>query len=374
VHRVVDSSTSSSEPGWGRLALGLGLPCLVALGAIVGALWCQREALRLPVNVRPAIERLVIPRIEAAQRLADYVPRMALFGDSFATCDREPVAQFLQQEIHARGPANYVMDVSYPAFRPLQFYYLLDEVIAARPQGVVVEVNLPYLSSNWRHWRALRYLSLSRKLAVGRALRVRAALSLDGLSPFDPLVYRLEDATDTLFVADGIHDWGVTQLDDYGHLLNDALGLPTVPTKQRNLRRLHPFNARQARSVFEPDQTRHPMAGVLRRIGRELRQAGVEVLYYVSPVPVGRLDDLGVREELDLPARIERLRVAVGAAPEEWVDLHALVSTKAVFKDWVGHMHPEGCRAVAHALGEALAARDMPGRPDGKPKSTYVRR
>jgi hypothetical protein len=353
--------------------LGLVLPCVLALGAIAYVGWLYREDLALPQKQRPAFDRTVLARIAAGQRVPEIVPVIAFFGDSFSLCGgEEPVGPLVQREVTAVLTANFTMDVSFPAFRPLQFYYLLADVLAAKPQVVIVEVNLPYLCGNKWVWRQLRYHNLSRKLDFRRAVRVREALALDSLTPIDPWLYRLEEESDTLYLVDGVHDWGLEQLKDYGRRFNVALGLRSSLEDGHSLRRLHRFDASMARSLYLEDQASHPMTAVLRQIRREVLQSGAEILFYVSPMPVDLLDSLGVREEFELPARIERVRRAIGAEPDEWLDLHALIPGDG-FKDWAGHMKPDGCRAVAREITDVLARRGVPRRPNISPQSTVRR-
>jgi hypothetical protein len=93
----------------------------------------------------------------------------------------------------------------------------------------------------------------------------------------------------------------------------------------------------------------HPNTVVLREMYRELRQAGAQVLFYVSPTQYR-----GGPDRAD--GTLEAVRMAVGAAPAEWFDLRDLVP-KEEFRDYGDHMVPAGCERVAAAIHAALGER-----------------
>jgi hypothetical protein len=358
VHRADDSSTSSSDPTWGRLLLGLGLPFVLTLAAILAWGWRNREALRLPDMVRAQVERKLMPAIERGHKLPAPVARIAVFGDSFSQCEGTDVAPGVADGLLFRTPITYVLDLTFSALRPIHYYYVLDQVLGAQLQAAIVEVNTFYLMGDPASWRQLRYPTLSRHLTFARALRVRTGLGAEGLGVFDPWIYRLEEGADVEYVAEGIHDWAADLLKEWGYDFNHAVGLSDVRQDFRLSRDLAP--ARLLRRIWGVEQTHHPGATVLRVLHEELRAAGVDVIFYVSPIPIALLDKYDLRPELDLPGHLERLRAFIGASPDEWLDLHALVDDGATFRDHTGHMHPAGCTAVAQALLARLHARGLP--------------
>src|SRR5262249_59111521 len=93
---------------------------------------------------------------------------------------------------------------------------------------------------------------------------------------------------------------------------------------------------------------------------------GVGVEWWVPAINHERFEKIGLRTaEIGFADRIERLRVAIGATPEEWLDLHAL-HPEALFVDWAGHATPEGCRRTANRIVGALRDRGLP-RPGPRP-------
>jgi hypothetical protein len=339
-------------------ALGLALAFAVTLALLLGWGWRHREDIRAAgtrsVNYDGSLEKLRA----TAERPAG-APRVVVFGDSLLGCGTVDVPGLLGRSVLAEGRPVQVVRADGLAFRALQFYYLLDDVLAARPSLAVVEVNLASLT-NIGFGRQIRYLSLSRALSVADALRVRGALAQDDLTLLDPWLYRVEARHDLLYVSDGLQTWARQRLADAGGWVNRRLGLRVSEMNLRAARlAAKGVGAPLMRDLYAVDQTRLPMTAALRGVYRRLRRAGVDVQLWVAPITVNRLADLGVREELDLPARIERLRVAVGATPEEWLDLHAL-HPKEVFVDWAGHAKPEGCQRTAERIASALAARGLP--------------
>jgi hypothetical protein len=339
-------------------ALACGVAFALTLGLLVGWGWRHRAGLRSEietlVNYDAALEKL---RAAGARRAP--VPRVVVFGDSLLRCKTVDVPGLLGWSVRAGDRPVQILRADDLGFRPLQFYYLLDAVIATEPSVAVVEVNVGALP-NVGFARQIRYLSLSRTLSFAQALRVHDALAQDDLSVLDPWLYRLEARHDLLYVSDGIQSWARRRLDDAGGWVNHRLGLRTSRLDLRAARlAMAGVDATAMRRIYDVDQARAPMTGVLREVYRGFRRAGVDVQFWVAPINVDRLADVGVRDELDLPARIERIRIAVGATPEEWLDLHAL-HPKDVLADWAGHAKPEGCQRTAERIAAALAARGLP--------------
>jgi hypothetical protein len=353
------SSTSSSEaaaprPAPARAIAALAVGATLTVAALLALAWSARGWLEGPLRDAGAPERGVLAAIEEWRGRRDPTPRAVLFGDSLTQCGgRLTVGTALDRTLRQRGRPQTFLTLWGAAFGPLQHYYLLDDVLAGSPRLAIVEVNLARagLAELAPH---LRYLGLSRKLTLRRALRVRQALAAEGVTLFDPFLYRLEERLGILYLVPGVQARWQEWLDAAGAAASRALRLRTVGVDARQVRQMW-FDAARARRVFGGVGT-SPLDRVLGELGRALRAAGVQVLFYVAPVDVERLDRLGVREALALPARIEALRAVAGAAPEEWLDLHALLPGDA-FKDWVGHLRLPACDRVAAALADGLGAR-----------------
>jgi len=148
-------------------------------------------------------------------------------------------------------------------------------------------------------------------------------------------------------------------LDDLGGAINRELGFAAAPRSlgldSRERRR------REALADYDVDQAGDPAAFVLRALLGRLRRAHVATLMYVPPINLQRLDRIGVRHELDLRRRAQALRAAVGAAAEEWLDLHATLGKKS-FRDERNHLRERGCARVSTAVAQAIVARMSPRR------------
>lgn len=363
------SSTSSSEPptrgAVRRRALALGLPCLVVLVALAAGAWALREPLRHGLPQRASIEGGVLRRLALwrSRRAVDPRPGALLFGDSLLLCgDGTPLANLLAGRLEAEGRPYDVLSAAHPAFRPIIAYYLLDDILAARPALVVVGLNLRVLGTPSTD-PSFRFAGLSRRLAPARALAATDALRADDLDLLAPPLYRLEDRLDLLYVADGIREHGRGALAAAGQWLNRHLGTGDPDTLRALVVALQTRHddavRREARATYTTDFAADPQARVLRLVLDDLRAAGARVLVYVSPVDVDYLRSLGLTAaELGLAGRIEALRVAIGARPAEWLDLHASERAGGFHDVW-NHLTRAGCERVAARLATAI----VPGEP-----------
>jgi hypothetical protein len=354
----------------GRPVLALSGSFLLTVALLLGWAWNNREWLQSDIKQHGVTETYVLAALDR-WRTGPRSPRLpgaVLFGDSLTDCkERVLVGELVARRLAAAGMPHALVQLTGGAFSPLQYYYLLDEVLADAPRLAIVEVNLGRLSGGVTG-SSLRYASLSRKLSLARAWRVRTALAFDGLTLFDPAIYRLEEKLDAMYAVPGAQAAWRAVLDSRGAALGQMLHLDTVPPDARSLRMLVDFDVTSARNLFGPQQSVHPFTAVLKEFAAELRSAGVPMLFYLSPVNPDVLREARSSDKAEFPRRIDALRVAIGLTPGEWVDLHGLLR-REVFRDWSGHMLPAGCEAVADAIRDALVSRSAPieTRADGRP-------
>jgi len=341
----------------------MALALLVTIGSFLAFLWFVRDRLRSIGAENIFIDSHVLPEI--AQWQGNVQPdtfRVAVLGDSVLPCadprqlppgsTPDDIGQEVGAMLAERGIANQVVTVTHPAFRAIHFYYLLARVLGGSPDAVVIEINPRSFSDEWARASSSRFGNLSRELGLREALRIRDELAAENVTLTDPLVYRFEDRAGMLWLADGIREGGRRLLQAVGEATNERLGLDSAAG--RSAARESRFGAGLVRRQYGADWTHHPMAGVLSELLLRLHAAGVRPLFYVTPINVQRIDQLGLTTELSLDSRLDALRSRVGAGPTEWLDLHALLPS-AQFRDWTEHIREPGCRGVARAIADHLA-------------------
>jgi hypothetical protein len=345
-----------------RPTLALALGCAASLAALLGGAWALRRPLRAWGEEWIWVDRDTLPALERWQRRPQHRPGVdaLLLGDSLSACRPSVrVSAELAAALAARGVAGSVHRVAHPGFRPLHYYYLLDDILGGRPGLVVIQINLRWYSPFFIEGEGARFRNLSRKLDLRRALRIADGLSEENLTLLDPWLYRLEDAVGLLYVPAGVRLLTGTTLEGLGDALVRTAGLRGSNPWVRTLRqsRWQPMTRERVRREYGGDWIGQSSTRILREIVSTLHEERVAVLLYVSPVNVERLRSaLDAPDDLALPERIEALRTAVGARPAEWLDLHALLSREA-FADNLNHMRADGCARVAGALADRLGGR-----------------
>jgi hypothetical protein len=353
------TSAAHQEPRRIGALLSLALPCVLVLLAFGTWAWWSRAELRRSAASGIAVDSSILPRIHRWRAQArPGVPRLALFGDSLVMA-RDPVAKgelpsmFVQlgpmvaEALLAQGRRNDLVTVAHFAFRPVHYYYLLDEVLAGRPDVAIVSLNLPVFASEAHFGEGLDFKNLSRRLSWQRQREIRPILEHEEISPLDPSLYALQEQVGLLYVLDGVRLKAQGWVDGAAGWLERTLGL------ERAAPRLP--RAEQARKRYTID-LEHPMVETTARLLQGLHDAGVGVLVYVAPIDVDRLRRLGVYDELDLEGQIEALRIAIGATPEEFRDFHTLLR-KGAFADHRNHLRRVGLRRLATRVAAEIPQR-----------------
>jgi hypothetical protein len=345
--------TSSAVPS-ARRAAPLLIGCAAVLALAAGAAVRFRVPLRALGAEGLQIDTRLIPELERfASRPDPRAPAIAFLGDSLMLCEGVTVGGALARQRAAAPPM--VVELRHGALRPIQYVALIDGVLAGRPEAVVVEINFRLMSETAYLAPGLRMPQVTRRLTLRRAWAVRAALAADGLTLLDPLLYRLQARLGLLYVADGVRELVRRKLELAGDAVTTAVGRPS---------RFPPISVAEgdalARRSVQREYTgdRRAAATALAEVRRTARTAGIPILFYVSPLNLSYLEKLGVLVAFDPPAAVEQARLATGAEPGEWLDLHA-EAPAAAFRDEVGHLHAEGCRIVARAIDDALRRRGL---------------
>lgn len=345
------SSTSSSETR--RAWLALALPCVAVLVVFLGALYVYREELAQIGRGNGVAEVGAFRRVRLAAKRPALAPRIVLFADSLAMChgaDRSADSLGRQMTARFRGGGVRVelIDLTQPALLPLHVYSLLDDALALRPAVLVVEINARTFLHAAARPGLERMPTITRMLSLPDALRVRQSLDLEGLTPFDPTIMRLEEQLGMLYVFQGVRDGVLDWIDSLALQLQKAIGL-----KHNPLAPLIQTDRRIARTTYMVDYAAHPTTTVLRAILEEARRADVPVVFWVAPIDVTGFEESGLADPAELSARLAALRTAVGATAEEWVDLHDLLPSET-FRDRQNHLRIAGCQEVARQLARQV--------------------
>lgn len=147
---------------------------------------------------------------------------------------------------------------------------------------------------------------LARKLTWQQAVAVREELAESDLSLADLVLMRIKERLGLLYVVEGARGWGAAILDAIALKIERGLGLSTRQHPRQHARTPEP---KEPSSTYHSNLAAYPTADTLRVLRRDLRAAGVHVLFYVAPVAPRRLEESGVAPE-EFAARIDALREA----------------------------------------------------------------
>ena len=389
--RVSDSYTSSSDlPSHGTRRGGtwILLGCVFVLCMGFGVLQKTRTAL-----VREAFRdgaaatcRTLLDRVDSWRgraRAPGELPGV-VFGDSVFLSLRDPKKAFapaLERSLAAPGRSVALLDLTHLGLSAFQFYYLTDGVVAGQPRFAIVEVNLRTFATDWQEIEWLRFSQLAGGLSLRQAWRMRNELATQNMSPLDPLVYRLQQRTGTLFLFDGLRRLGREALETAGGTLNGALGLTTRPPAEKATRILQQnlvLDGDHARAWYGGDFAETPPAAVLRAVRRALRNGGVKTFFVVAPFNREWLAHLGL-SLVEITDRTEKLRRVIGSPRPSWIDLSGTYRPSD-FIDAI-HLTPDGVERLATSVGQHVAEqlredgadREAEERPDNSLDGAVVR-
>ncbi|MBY0278920.1 hypothetical protein K2Z84_26600 [Candidatus Binatia bacterium] len=357
---------SASPASWARVWTCLASAVLSAVG-LLALIWSHRQPLQELATRDLTVESKVVPELERwAARAHDVgVRRLALFGDSVLSCGSTDLGQSLTKALARRGIRSDLVKVGHVAFRAPQFYYLLGPTLRGHPDTAIIEINPRAFGEAYRLGTRGNLNASSRWLTWLEALALGKELESDGLQPLDPLVYRVEARFDLLHVFDGLRERATQVLSDWAGALEAALHVSKAPphTPFDEVSQIQwdgptlrvSLTAAGARTNYGAEWSSSPMVPVLRAMLQQLRQAGVRVVAYVTPLNVQRIAELGLDDELALGAKTDRLGRSLGLSATEWIDLHDLLPAER-FRDHSEHLDATGCTLVSAALLDALVA------------------
>jgi hypothetical protein len=338
------------SPAHRRRLLMIALPCLAIVVAAALTTWCFKEPLQ-----QRATQNIALPRLEHDAHLWASDPagpgnvRGVVFGDSLTLSlgwleygrGQPGVGVLLRKMLRADGVPVEILNLAHPSFRPLHLAYFLDEVLAGHPRFLVADLNLRLLAPTWQPEPGMRFEHLSRRLSFSRQLALWPWLRADSVGPFDPTLFKLQDAMSLLYASDGVRILGSDVLDAQAVRAAAMLGLGRNKPRKRG--------ADYDRALYAADAASGPAVALLAELDRELAAAGVWTLYYVAPLNPDVLAEPGMPSATELQSTVARLQAAIGVPDARFLDLHAALPASD-FLDRDNHLRPNGLRRVADRL------------------------
>lgn len=325
-------------------------------------------------TVLDEMERLVGQVAQLASRSpAPY--DLALVGDSHVLRIGTGAAldDRIERSLRPRREGATVWRVAGNGLSPFVHYALCDSIAAARPDGIVVQLNLAHFSGAWQRigWTPLAALIEPARWLEAMSLPLyRVGVSLDRLI-----------AWGVLRQLGGLPAWrrlgGLqSRVRQARYRLADGLQAaspwPDGLRYQRDLvlaelRRIRAPGTRRAsrawvRQVLGPAldgvDADHPTLQLLDASLARYQEAGIPVLVFVNPINVEHLESLGLDDEAGLARTLARAEAVVRSRNAGWLDLHDLLPD-AAFRDEMDHLDPgseaQGAERLAQRLVEALA-------------------
>jgi len=360
----------------------LSLGALLGFAALINALprWLDRAEIQRGA-VGSALGINMVERAGWLTKPAAGRDRVAFLGDSTVMAYPMPdqVPALLDQELDSRKPGLFrVFSLASPGMGALDYYSFAGVVAAARPERVILPVNLQSFSGAWRnHWNR------PESLAWIEPRRIVGAVGLPlywwGVT-FDQLLFRtaivqlgLEQAWNSLQHEQVRMGRAIESLRKGAQLAAGfrGKGMPQLPFgfDDGNHRR---FN--EARTValygvaLNGLPEKHPVLRLLSATVRTLSLSGTEVLVYVVPANVDHMKALGVHNQAGLRETMRTLRKALELNGASVFDFHDLFPDRG-FRDAGGHFTIEpdfhGPRLLAKQVAEAMI-RQMAGKPRSK--------
>lgn len=360
--------------------------CFAASGAAVVAgsfHWLRGARLGRPTLVFD-YSRMMGKRLPAlAEARRPGRPTVAMLGDSALVS--YPEGRTVPARLQERLDAD-VASLGMSGSGPFDYYFLADRIAAARPDVVVVALNLDHFSRAWQG--AYSRPQLAGWIAPARLLEaLRMPLDWIGLTTdrllfyvglvqaggYDPWTWLTLRQAQVGRARDRFEAWLQGAVDASGDRRDES-------TPERRFRAA--ADARTLARLFTDPEIRHyreegvrehydvTLAGlpsdhpVLRVLGAcidRFRRAGARVLVYVAPLEVTYLESRGLLDRTGLARTIATIEAAVRAHGGSFADFHDLLPGEA-FRDAPGHLaYPRQAPAAADDGGRD-ATPDGPAR------------
>jgi hypothetical protein len=327
--------------------------------------------------VRTLQERL--PPLEASARTPG-LHRIAYVGDSMIVSYPEgrTVIARLEEAVKRRvgdRPAIEVHDLALPGLGPFDYYFISEPIRLARPDQVVVHLNLTSFSKGWRDTFNRRDLSgwiPPRRLLEALRLplhwtgltcdQILINVALAQLGAFEPwhlakreqarVVNGKNELATALGAASGIETERSFAVERFNHL--DSL-MRIDGARRLSWRGL----INRYGTVLDGIEDDNPTLRVFEAAVRVFTEAGIPTLVYVNPINIEHARKLGPLDEPALRRSLDAIERASRRSGARFVDLPALLPDRA-FRDRAGHFTvkgdaPDGPRMLAEALAPLVA-------------------
>jgi hypothetical protein len=352
-----------------------------ALGSVI--VWkAGATAARASGVPRPNLTLDLVPRLRAWRNAVandKAARRIGMIGDSmvFTEGPGTSMPAWVETELaqHDSGPGSSVHVLSFPAWSTIGEYCMADEIAAAKPTLLVVELNLRLLGPSplggFAYTELAGFIGDSRVpeaaflplspagITLSRLLFNRAIIKAGGGLEWNQLLERqatlfnarapleawLDEKTHRTAYEERRIDWGIS-----------LSGKFLVP-RMAGARDSAPHARAALGDVLDGIGRRHPRLVVLAAMLREFHRRKIPVLVWVSPINKEHLRSLGFSlEGLDRSMRTIRYIVEDNGA--SLADLHGLLPDSS-FSDSGDHYtiegHPSGREMVGRELGAAIA-------------------
>jgi hypothetical protein len=299
--------------------------------------------------------------------------RVALIGDSVLLPEprKESVPIKLVKALgRSSGTSADLHVLSWPALGPIAAYCLLDEILAVRPDIVVLEVNLrsvgarqlgafgfPELAGYIRANRLpeAAFLPLSDAgITLDRLLMYRSLFALGAQKPWASLADR---QARLVHVRDFVEDRIARATGGERALLGRQFAIAAwvyardlTPGRNRITKHAALVKLRPVLEGVPPEGTRlRVLSATLERLGA----AGVPTVVWVPPVNLEHMGSLGFSSD-GLSRSAKSVGLVTKAAGASFVDLHGILGNDA-FVDSGDHLTGDGSEDGARAVGDRLA-------------------
>ena len=321
------------------------------------------------------LPQIAIARAEAIEPLRQIV----VLGDSTIISYRpgRQLPDRLEENLADRsdsGPKIRLVNLAISGVAAFDYYFLADEIVRARPDGVLFAFNLDTLSENWRGAYSrpeLAGLIAPRRIAATISLPLHwVGLTLDRLLFYVSIVqsgsfehwYALsidqaKIGRMRIRVRDNLEALvGSRASQDADRVIRDLVRSSVfVPDENNPIGRFTRFGIREHYGdAMSGLDSSHPVLRALGAMLEHFEHAGIPVFVFVTPVNIEYMESLDMLDRPGLAETIEQIEGVVRGAGADFIDLHALLPDGA-FRDGTGHFRIGETHDGPATLAEALA-------------------